>query len=252
MIEWQSSSNPAWAEQLSQWENVAVLLLGEQHDAPEHHAWEAETARLLAQRQHLAALVLEMADAGAHTRSLNANASEEQVQQSLNWNDKGWPWQAYGPTVMAAVRANVPVLGGNLPRSQMRDAMKNEQLDHQLSAKAMQLQIDAIKQGHCDLLPESQLLPMARIQLAKDESMAKTIQSVIEPGKTVLLIAGNGHVRKPLGIPRWLPADISTKVSIGQAGKADHALISEADVFLLTPALPPKDHCAELRKQWKK
>ena len=41
----------------------------------------------------------------------------------LAWDDAGWPWAAYGPAVMAAVRAGVPVLGANRPRSRMREDM---------------------------------------------------------------------------------------------------------------------------------
>jgi uncharacterized iron-regulated protein len=92
-----------------------ALLVGEQHDAAEHHRLERALVETLAARGQLAALVLEMADAGQSTASLTRGADEADVRTALAWNDAAWPWLSYGPAVMAAVRAGVPVLGGNLP-----------------------------------------------------------------------------------------------------------------------------------------
>lgn len=89
--------------------------------------------------------------------------------------------------VMAAVQAGVPVLGGNLPRAQMKQSMGDVRYDSHLPATGWQLQLDAIKEGHCGLLPESQFAPMARIQLARDESMAKVstaAHKLAKPGQT--------------------------------------------------------------------
>ncbi|MPM43017.1 hypothetical protein SDC9_89689 [bioreactor metagenome] len=248
----------AWHRELDRLLPADAILLGEQHDAPEHHALEKATVAHLAARQRLAAVVLEMADAGTRTTDMPANASDEDVRQALRWNDKGWPWTSYGPTVMAAVRAQIPVLGGNLPRANMAQAMKNTELDGKLNAEALQMQIDAIQKGHCGLLPETQLLPMARIQLARDDSMARTVAAAAaaaataQPGRTVLLIAGNGHVRDRLGVARWLPDGLVARKVMAQAGEIDPAIKPEADAFVVTPQLPAKDHCAELRKQWKR
>lgn len=229
-----------------------VLLLGEQHDAPEHQQWQRQTIEQWAASGRLAAVVLEMADAGHSTQAVDKSVDESAVQQALAWNDKGWPWQAYGPVVMAAVRAGVPVLGGNLPRAQMREVMQQPQWDSHLPAADWQRQLDAIREGHCDLLPASQLVPMARIQLAKDASMARTVQQQMQAGKTVLLIAGRGHVLRSIGIPSWLPAGTRSVVAIGQAGNVAQAPEANRDWVHHTPAVPAQDHCAALKKQWKK
>ena len=107
-----------------------LLLLGEQHDAPEHQQIHAEVVQTLAQQGRLAALALEMADTGTSTAGLPRDASEDAVQKVLQWNDKGWPWKHYGPAVMAAVQAGVPVLGANLPRARMREAMADDWLEN--------------------------------------------------------------------------------------------------------------------------
>ena len=49
-------------------------------------------------------------------------------------HDADWPWADYGPVVMAAVRAGVPVAGANLPRAQTRTAMQDSTLDARLPA----------------------------------------------------------------------------------------------------------------------
>ncbi|MFN3830549.1 MAG: ChaN family lipoprotein, partial [Tepidimonas ignava] len=87
------------------------LLLGEQHDADAHQALQAAVVQVLAEQGRLAALVLEMAERGQNTRALAPNAPQAAVQAALQWNDRGWPWRRYGPVVMTAVRAGVPVLG---------------------------------------------------------------------------------------------------------------------------------------------
>ncbi|MDH6591558.1 putative iron-regulated protein [Variovorax sp. TBS-050B] len=231
---------------------VDALILGEQHDAPEHHAIERETVEALASRGQLAALVLEMADEGTGAVLLGAAASETQVRDSLAWNDKAWPWQRYGPVVMAAVRAGVPVIGGNLPRAKMKNAMADVSLDAQLAADAYAAQQDAVREGHCKLLPEAQIVPMTRIQVARDRAMAQAVVKARQPGKTVLLVTGGGHATKRLGVPQHLPTDVTVKTVRLQAGEApaeDRASLAAAyDAVWQTPALPPTDYCATLRR----
>lgn len=102
----------------------------------------------------------------------------------------------------------------------MHEAMRDERLDHHLPPDGWQRQLDAIREGHCDLLPTSQLAPMARIQLARDASMAEAAREAVRPGKTVLLVAGRGHVLRGVGIPTWLPEGTGAKVAVAQAGSS--------------------------------
>ena len=190
-----------WPAQLESALPTDVLLLGEQHDAPDHQRLQREAVAWLASRGQLAALVMEMAERGRSTQGLPRDASEAQAQAALQWDDAAWPWKAYGPVVMAAVGAGVPVLGGNLPRTRMRAAMADATLDQHLPAPALAEQQQAMRDGHCGLLPESQIAPMARIQIARDASLAQTAQEALRSGQTVLLVAGNGHVLRHLGVP---------------------------------------------------
>jgi uncharacterized iron-regulated protein len=226
---------------------VDALLVGEQHDASEHQVIERETVVALAGRGRLAAVAIEMAEVGNSTAHLPADATEVQVQTALSWNDKGWPWAAYGPVVMAAVRAGVPVIGANLQRAHMKDAMADVSLDAQLSEDARATQREAVRSGHCNLLPESQIIPMTRIQIARDRAMAQAVVKAKQPGKTVLLVSGAGHSNKQLGVPQHLPTDVSVKVVRMRAGPPD-VTDGAFDVVWATPALPEKDYCAGVKR----
>jgi len=232
-----------------------LLLLGEQHDADAHQALQRATVAHLAQQGRLAALVLEMAERGTHTRGLAQSATEADVQARLQWNNDGWPWARYGPVVMAAVHASVPVLGGNQPRSDMRAAMADATLDARLGPDALARQRENIDQGHCGLLPAGQLAPMARIQIARDRAMAQTLTEAASRAasdQVVVLVAGTEHVRRGLGVPVHLPPEWAARsqVVVMHGGAATPASQTGADHLWLTPATEPKDHCAELRQRW--
>ncbi|MES1980696.1 MAG: ChaN family lipoprotein [Pseudomonadota bacterium] len=227
-----------------------VLLIGEQHDAPEHQQIEQQVIALLAQRGVLAAVALEMADAGRSTATLHPSSNEQEAKNALRWNDRAWPWEAYGPAVMTAVRAGVPVLGANLPRDRMQPSMADSKLDGQLPGPALKAQQQAIRLGHCNLLPESQITPMTRIQIAKDISMANTLGQALLPGKVVVLLSGSGHADKNLGVAQHLKADIKSKTLRLHAGPvADTEKAEVFDAVWLTPALPEKDYCEDFKKQ---
>jgi uncharacterized iron-regulated protein len=210
-----------------------VVLLGEVHDEVAHQRAHRTVVQDLAAQGRLAALAIEMAEEGTTTTGLPRDAGEAAVRQALRWNDDGWPWRAYGPAVMAAVSAGVPVLGANLPRSRMRAAMADAALDGRLDAPALAKQREAIRTGHCDLLPTQQLGPMVRVQVARDVAMARTIEAALAPGKTVVLLAGSGHVDPAVGVPRHLPPRLVVRpVLLPRSGEG-----------------PAKDHCADLRRQ---
>lgn len=210
-----------------------VVLVGEQHDAAQHQQAHRQLIDALAARGRLGAVALEMAEQGGSTAGLPAAATEAAVQAALRWNGRAWPWEAYGPAVMAAVGAGVPVMGANLPRSQLRAAMADAAIDTLLPPASLQAQQQAIREGHCGLLPESQVAPMSRVQIARDRAMAQTLARAVAPGKAVVLLAGAGHVDPVLGVPQHLPAALRVR-------------------SLRLPAQPPlKDYCAELKEQMK-
>jgi uncharacterized iron-regulated protein len=210
---------------------VDAVLLGEQHDAAGHARTHEQWVTTLAQQGRLAALALEMAEQGTSTANLQRTASEQQVQLALRWNVAGWPWTRYAPAVMAAVRAGVPVAGANLPKDRQRQAMRDDLLDRRLPEAALAAQQQAVREGHCGMVPAEQIPRMTRIQIARDVAMAQTVAALARPGKTVLLLAGSGHVRPDLGVPLHLPATLTVQA------------------LELPKEETGRDYCAELRKQ---
>ena len=228
-----------------------ALLIGEQHDAPAHQQIEQQVVARLAARGLLAAVALEMAEVGASTARLKPSATDEQARRALKWNSKDWPWAAYGPAVMTAVRAGVPVLGANLPRSQLAGRMTDRQLDSRLPGPALKAQQQALRIGHCGLLPESQITPMTRAQIARDITMADTLHQLAFPGKVVVLLAGSGHADRHLGVPQHLQAGLHVKAVQLQAGGSGSAVDAGAfDSVWTTPAVPAIDGCADARAQF--
>jgi uncharacterized iron-regulated protein len=99
------------------------------------------------------------------------------------------------------------------------------------------------------MLPESQILPMTRIQVGRDRAMAQAIVKARKPGQTVLLIAGAGHVVRTLGVPQHLPDDIKVATVRLMAAPATAEVVpGEYDKTWRTPPLPEKDYCAELKR----
>lgn len=207
-----------------------VLLLGEQHDAPAHQENHRRVVTALANQGHLAALALEMAEAGHTTTGIAPSADDEEVRQALAWDAAAWPWAAYAPAILAAVRAGVPVAGANTPRAALATAMADPAVDSRVPPDVLEAQRDAVRVGHCGLLPEPQVARLARAQIVRDEGMARVVESLVRPGKTVVLLTGTQHADPSVGIPLHLRGS-------GLAVESRRG----------PPAPPLKDYCAELR-----
>ena len=172
------------------------------------------------------------------------------------------PWgsiqQRLHERLIGAVAAGMPVQGGNLPRSAMRAAMADPSWDRLLPADALNDLRERLRQGHCDLLPASQIAPMARIQLARDQAMARTVMSAWQPGRSVLLLAGNEHVRNDMAVPwhlrQWAPPWPATTVVASiqlrpDAPGPDTVSANETGQVWRTPMATGRDHCQDLRRQ---
>ena len=239
-------SDASRIELLKQLLPADVIMLGEQHDAADDQRVHRLVVSTLAAQNALAALTLEMASQGQSTANLAPDASEEAVRAALKWNNEGWPWAAYGPAVMAAVRAGVPVIGANLPPERLREAMANAELDLALPGPALQVQQQNIRSGHCDKLPESQIAPMTRIQIARDIAMAQTLTKALQPGKTVVLLAGGAHVDRSLGVPLHMASTLKIKTVLMRAEPITQEAATAASFDAIWPAqaAPAVDYCA--------
>jgi len=226
-----------------------LLIFGEQHDQPDQQRQVAAEVQALAGQGQLAAVVLEMAELPHRTSALPRDASEAAVRDALQW--QGWPWEPYAAVVMNAVRAGVPVLGGNLPRAEMRAAMADTTLDARVDDAVRGVLTEAVRNGHCKLLPASQEPGMVRIQVARDQAMARVAAEALRSApaaSTVLLLTGAQHASRDRGVPRHLALiDATLPVRVLMFGQAGSGLM--ADEWRSAVITPQEDHCEALRKR---
>lgn len=226
--------------------DAPVVIFGEQHDQPDHQRQTAQAVRQLAAQGELAALVIEMAERGRSTAALPRDASESQVREALAW--RGWEWPVYEGVVMAAVRAGVPVLGGNLPRERMREAMGDAGREALVDASVREKLAVAVREGHCGLLPATQEPGMVRIQIARDQAMAETVAAAMKPGQRVLLLTGAQHASRDRGVPLHLALHHGAPgVHVVIFGEPSTGLA--ADELRAARFTPRPDPCEGLAKQ---
>jgi len=86
--------------------------------------------------------------------------------------------------------------------------------------------------------------------MARDVVMARSIRTYVDRG--VVLLAGNGHVRRDTGIPFWLPADATRgAISIGVLERDDGSgpeSTADFDAYVITERAERTDPCKELAK----
>ncbi len=181
-----------------------------------------------------------------------------------------WDWNFYRPLIDLALEKGMPIIAANLSRSDAMnvatrglqsttafDAITRQQLalDTQMPAAVRNAQINEIKRGHCDLLSESMLPNMADAQFARDATMAhaaKTHSGAITPG--VILFAGNGHVRRDIGVPFWLNKDVPI-LSIGMLELTTETapvtgLAPSYDIIIVRDPESREDPCIALKRRF--
>jgi uncharacterized iron-regulated protein len=151
------------------------------------------------------------------------------------------------------VRAGVPVLGGNQPREQLRAVMGDVALDALLDDATRTLLVDAVRVGHCHLLPTTQEPGMVRIQIARDRAMAQVAATALRsapPGSAVLLLAGAMHTSRDRGVPRHLQRKMATDLPamhvVVFSAAGDGLVADERRPARFTPQ---EDLCEGLRKR---
>lgn len=230
------------------------VVVGEQHDNPDHHALQLWLSRELAAQRPQGSVLLEMLNPSQQTRVDQVRAETRAGRppldaiRALAWQP-GWDWAMYGALVRYQLRQPYPLLAANLDREEiMRIYQQRPALRGQASTAAavqQRLQRD-IRESHCGLLPESQVPAMLAVQQQRDRRMAEALLAAPRPS---LLLAGAFHARKDLGVPLHL-ADLgagqgNAVLMLAEVGRQVDA--SMADYVWFTAAQPEQDHCAKLR-----
>lgn len=197
----------------------AVVLLGEVHDNAEQHRLRLAVLRRALHAGWRPAIAMEQFDADRQAEIDRARRERpgdaRYLIEQASAGRRGWEWAHYRPIVALALEFELPLLAANLPPSEAARLVRSDYAEVLGEARARELglvpppsadwqaeQQRAVDAGHCGRLPAELLGGMARAQFARDAVMADTLRRH-GPQGTVLL-AGNGHVRRDLGVPRWL------------------------------------------------
>ncbi len=258
-----------------------AVLLGENHDNPDHHALQTWVVRELAavgQKPHVAFEMIDSDQREALNRWLAGDRQDlAMLGHMLQWDKSGWPdWSLYLPIAEAAVGSGGLITAANIGKGETRALARNEpdaaalrtrlNLDTPMEAKAEQSLTATIRDSHCNMLPERAIPGMLTVQRARDSSMAHSVADVVANGHKAVLIAGGGHVRKDYAVPAWLRPLLGGKtvLSIGfvevrpnRIQPQDYADVFDAedipfDLIWFTPAAEREDPCVAFRQQKEK
>jgi len=246
-----------------------IVLLGEVHDNAAQHVLRLAALRRLVEQGARPALAFEQFDRERQRdidRARRARPHDAAYLVAQAKGAPGWDWRYYRPFVELALRYDLPIVAANLSR---RDAMQVAidgwgalfdaatrralALDD-LPAELLQKHEAAIAAGHCNLLPADALPAQAHAQMARDIVMARSLLPFVERG--IVLLAGNGHVRRDIGVPVWLDASAQREaISIGLLERDDGVTtLADAaafDAYVITGRADREDPCKALAKRFK-
>ena len=252
-------------------EDSRYLILGEKHDNPDHHSLQLSIINHLIRRDLLSLVAFEMMDTSfqklldeIHLIDID---SQDSLKEYLQWDEEGWEWSFYGPIIYSAYSSKVALTASNLTESEMIELYGLQEVPLELDIfdeLTRERLIQDIDDSHCGLLPESQFPAMARVQQGRDYSMAQSLVTG-DSEQIKVLVAGNYHARKDLGVPKYLIANDSelrdstivsvsfTEVVPGETDPANYLqtlnAIAPYDFLWFTPVISEQDYCSSLRQQ---
>ncbi len=207
-------------EIVSRMAHARFILLGENHDNPDHHRLQAELLRGLVNIGRRPAVGFEMLDLDdelAIAKYLaRAPTDATGLGDAVGWKRRGWPdWKYYQPIAQVALEAGLPVVAMNLRRSTAktlrrdgvagldRELVRQLDLDRPVPPDQWKIMADDLRKAHCGYAPEDHLQTMIMIQRARDSRMA---DRMITAGGAdgLVLVAGAGHARIDYGVPTHL------------------------------------------------
>lgn len=233
-----------------------VVVLGEVHDNPAHHAHQAQAVAAL----RPAALVFEMLTPDQAARVTPQNRTDAaELEAALGWEAAGWPdFAMYHPIFLAAPGAAIH--GAALPRDEVRQAVRSGAaavfgaeaatygLDQPLEPEDLAARIALQEAAHCGKLPADLLPGMVEAQRLRDAALARAVvQAMAQTGGPVAVITGTGHARRDQGlpVPLALAAPGLRVLSLGQL-EADPGPDAPFDLWIVTEAPPRGAPCAAL------
>jgi len=205
----------------------AVWMMGEVHDNPQAHFFRLQDLGQALGSTWRPAILMEQFDTDRQDALTHAWQTCKDADCVIEQAGRasGWDWSFYKPIINLALQYQLPLVAANLSREQAREVMKSGYgavfdqktivqfgLDKPLPPALVRGQTEAVDQGHCKMLDAKMTEAMVRAQVARDVNFARLIESYASQG--VVLVAGNGHVRRDIGVLQWLSPEIASRVVV--------------------------------------
>lgn len=237
-----------------------IWFMGEVHDNPEGHAYRLRDLQAAVTADWRPAILMEQFNVDRQDELTQAWQTCKEAQCVIDAaGGKGWQWDLYKPVIQLALAYRLPLVAANVSREQLGQVMKHGfgvvfdektvkayGLDQPLPQGWLDGQRVAIREGHCNMLPEEMIDPMVNAQTARDVMFAKLIAEYAPQG--VVLIAGNGHVRKDLGVYAWLPNEVKDDVTVFGYVEPEGVSATWYDNVRVVPAHPRPDPCEAFKR----
>lgn len=211
------------------------LLLGEQHDNLKHHQAQFWLLQQLQQKRPQGSVLMEMLS--VDQQPLIAKLTPEQtacdyLPEQLNWK-KSWNWAFYGEIVKTVLQQRTPLVATNLTADEVQTLMLGAEPLNGNRSTAPQVQqaiAELITQSHgfddsASAQNQELIRKMVQVQQFRDRRMAEKVASSPTPS---VLIAGNHHINRRLGVPLHL-ADLAPTLSTTTVLLGDNPNRANAD-----------------------
>ncbi|MFO7712861.1 ChaN family lipoprotein [Desulfosarcina sp.] len=207
--------------------SARIVLVGEHHTDPAHHAAQLKVIQMLSTQSRPLSIGLEMfpKDSQAALDQWVAGEMEEAAFEKIylaNWN---FPWSLYREIFIYARDRQIPMVGLNVSRGITRQVAERgfASLSDQQRGDLAGVTCDVTREyrdfirsafgahGHGNM----DFNRFCEAQLVWDTAMAINSLNHLErhPDRTMVLLAGSGHARK-MGIPYQIKSRTTMPVSV--------------------------------------
>ncbi|OQS61457.1 hypothetical protein ASU3_01550 [Actinobacillus suis] len=209
IIDLKTQQSLSLSELLQRLPTYTYVLIGEEHDQPVHHQIETYLVQKLEQKRPLAAVVLEMLSVDQQAQISHLQQSQtplfaEEIPAQIGW--KHWDWHQYQDLIISRLSSTTPLIAANLTETEVKTLYAGAQpLRGSISVTPqVQTQLAQLIQAH-HTLPTDILEKTVTVQQFRDRRMAEMlVKNTQNSTAYALLVAGNNHVRKDLGVPLHL------------------------------------------------
>ncbi|MFK7875523.1 MAG: ChaN family lipoprotein [Paracoccaceae bacterium] len=242
----------AWAELPPAALAADVVILGELHDNPNHHAVQLEFLHVVEPK----AVIYEMlypSEAARIQAALQDGQPLDDLLKTLHWSNLS--------DYLGLLETRTEIIGAAVPPDQVRAAFNNGAavifgpdaaafgLTTPLSKTEQALREDLQFQSHCQAMPLSMMGGMVQAQRLRDAEFARSVVEALQTfGAPVVLITGNGHARNDWGVPAVL-RQVVPGYSVFSVGQGEDGLdpMGGFDVVIDSTSVDRADPCDAFR-----